>query len=254
MTDLDTNRYADLLALVKERVREARVRAGLAANAELVRLYWEVGYLVSVRQDLEGWGTAVIERLSGDLRREFPDIKGFSTRNIRRMRMFYLAHHGGDANLPQPVAEFRCPPIPPILTEIPWGHNVILLEKVKEAKARDWYIRQTVEHGWSRNVMALHIDAQDYERRGQAVTNFSRTLPSSQSDLARDILKNPYLFDFLGLADDMRERELECALLGHLREFLAVSHDDQSETDGEVAEFVRELAGEYRLANRSECP
>lgn len=241
MTDLDTNRYADLLALVKGRVREARVRAGLAANAELILVYWDIGTTILQRQAEEGWGAEVIQRLSRDLRREFPEMQGFSERNLKYMRK--LAEVYPDREKVQQL-----------VAQIPWGHTLHLLHKVKNEPARDWYIRQTVEHGWSRNVMALHIDAQDYERRGQAVTNFSRTLPSSQSDLARDILKNPYLFDFLGLADDMRERELESALLGHLREFLAVSHDDQSETDGEVAEFVRELAGEYRLANRSECP
>jgi len=215
-----TDGYADLLARVKGRVAEARVRAGLAANAELIRLHWEVGFLIVRRQASEGWGTSVIDRLSQDLRREFPGIKGFSTRNIQRMRMFHLAHRVEEANPPQAVAELTAPPIPSLLLRIPWGHNVILLEKVKDGRAREWYVRQTVEHGWSRNVLALHVDAGDYERKGHAVTNFRQTLPDAQSDMAQGILKDPYLFDFLGIADEMRERELEEALLGHLREFL----------------------------------
>jgi len=212
--------YAQLLNQVKSRIREARVRAGLAANRELVALYWGVGKLIVERQRAKGWGSGVIERLSRDVRQEFPDIQGFSPRNIWRMRAFYLAYTEEVRILPQPAAEFDGENLPPIAAEMPWMHNAVLIEKVKDLSARVWYMRQAIEHGWSRSILELHIQQCDYDRKGQAVTNFSRTLPEPQSDLARDILKDPYLFDFLGLTDDIRERELENALLVHLREFL----------------------------------
>jgi predicted nuclease of restriction endonuclease-like (RecB) superfamily len=226
--------YTDLLTGIKERVQAARVRAGLAANRELILLYWDIGRMVAERQEAEGWAASVIDRLSIDIRHDFPDLKGFSARNIWRMRSFYLAYGEQIINLPQAVAEIGsidknkvwpqavakldaadCP-----VLQLPWAHNILLLEKVKDPPARLWYMRQAVEHGWSRNVLALHIDQQDYERKGQAVTNFSATLPVPQSDLARELLKDPYIFDFLGIADDAREREVEDALLAHLRDFL----------------------------------
>ncbi len=212
--------YAELLVQVKVCIREARVRASLAANRELVVLYWEVGKLIVGRQQAEGWGASVIERLSRDIRQEFPGFQGFSPRNIWRMRAFYLAYTGEAADLPRPVAEMDGENLPRLVAEIPWGHNADLIQMVKDPVARFWYMRQTIEHGWSRPILALHIRQSDYERRGSAVTNFGRTLPTPQSDLARDVLKDPYIFDFLGLTDDIRERELENALLVHLRKFL----------------------------------
>ena len=212
--------YVQLLDQVKSRIREARVRAGLASNRELVALYWEVGNLIVARQKAEGWGAAVIERLSRDVRREFPDLKGFSPRNIWRMRAFYLAYTEEVTNLPQAAADFDGKSLPQIAAELPWMHNAVLIEKVKDVSARTWYMRQTLEHGWSRPILTLHIQQGDYERKGKAITNFSRTLPAPHSDLARDVLKDPYIFDFLGLTDDTREREIENALLAHLREFL----------------------------------
>jgi predicted nuclease of restriction endonuclease-like (RecB) superfamily len=195
------NSYADMLAGIKTRVQLARVRAGLAANRELILLYWDIGRLVAERQSAEGWSASVIDHLSVDIRRDFPDLKGFSARNIWRMRSFYLAYREQIINLPQAVAEIRSVDknevwsqvavkledelgFPPFL-QLPWAHNVLLIEKVKDPDKRLWYMRKAIEHGWSRNVLALHIDQQDYERKGLAVTNFSATLPSPQSDLAR---------------------------------------------------------------------
>jgi len=206
------NSYADLLTGIKSRVQMARVRAGLAANRELILLYWDIGRLVAERQSAEGWSASVIDRLSIDIRHDFPDLKGFSARNIWRMKSFYLAYREQIIKLPQAVAEIGSidksevrPPLvakldnesdlPPVF-QIPWAHNVLLIEKVKDPEKRLWYMRQAIEHGWSRNVLALHIDQQDYERKGLAVTNFSATLPSPLSDLAQDLLKDPYIFDF----------------------------------------------------------
>ena len=212
--------YGQLLGRIKARIREARVRASLAANRELIALYWEIGKLIVERQKGEGWGTAVIDQLSRDIRHEFPDIKGFSPRNIWRMRMLYVAYTEEISILPQPVAEIDGENLPQLAAELPWGHNCLLIEKIEDLSARLWYMRQTVEHGWSRNILDFHIAQGDYERKGKAVTNFSRTLPEPQSDLAQGVLKDPYLFDFLGLTDDIREREMENAILQHLREFL----------------------------------
>jgi predicted nuclease of restriction endonuclease-like (RecB) superfamily len=217
---------------IKTRVQTARIRAGLAVNRELVLLYWDIGRMVSERQSAEGWGVSVIDRLSRDIQHDFPELQGFSARNIIRMKSFYLAYSNGfvisppvvaklEAGIwPQAVAkldeEADCPPI----LQLPWAHNILLIEKVKDLEKRLWYMRKAIEHGWSRNVLALHIDQQDYERKGLAVTNFRATLPSPQSDLAQELLKDPYIFDFLGIAADAREKEVENALLVHLRDFL----------------------------------
>ncbi len=222
MSDVGKTSYAELLSGIKARVHSARIRAGLAANRELILLYWDIGRMVAARQAEEGWGSSVIDRLSADIRCEFPDMKGFSVRNILRMKTFYLSYRERIINPPQAAAEIESldKKLLPSVFRIPWYHNVLLLEKVKDPVAREWYLQKTIEHGWSRNVLALHIDQQDYERKGQAVSNYHTTLPEPQSDLAQEILKDPYLFDFLGIADDAREREVENALLAHLRDFL----------------------------------
>ncbi len=213
MSETAKNTYAEMLAGIKSRVQTARVRAGLAANRELVLLYWDIGRVVAERQSSEGWAASVIDRLSMDIRRDFPDLKGFSARNIWRMISFYIAYREQIINLPQAVAEIGNvdkneiwpplvaklddrPDLPPVL-QLPWAHNVLLIEKIKDPAMRLWYMRQAIEHGWSRNVLALHIDQQDYERKGLAVTNFSATLPPSQSDLAQELLKDPF-FQRLG--------------------------------------------------------
>jgi len=149
----------------------------------------------------------VIDRLAQDLRREFPDMKGFSARNLKYMRAFAEAY---------PDKEFVQQPV----AQIPWGHNVRTLDYVKDPAERIWYIRQTIEHGWSRNVLVHQIESGLYHRKGKAITNFDRTLPAPQSDLAREVLKDPYVFDFLGLTEDIRERELERQLIARIRDFL----------------------------------
>ena len=166
MSDVEKGSYGDLLSGIKARMQTARVRAGLAANQEMILLYWDIGKLVAERQAEEGWAASVIDRLSADIRREFPDIKGFSSRNIRRMKLFYQVHNEQVVNWPQPVAKIERVESSdiPSMFRIPWAHNVLLLEKVKDADEREWYIQKTIEHGWSRNMLALHIDQGDYER------------------------------------------------------------------------------------------
>ena len=249
--------YAPLLADIKARVRTAQVKAGLAANRELLALYWDIGRLILDRQKREGWGTKVIDRLSQDLQREFPGQQGFSRANLLFMRAFAAAWSetpivlqpvrqltgetrrdslivqqpvaqlaklkkstptSAEKKLSQPVTDSPGPPEP--IASLPWGHNLMLLHKLEDRAARLWYAAKAVEHGWSRNVLALQIEAGLHKRQGKAVTNFKTTLPPAQSDLAQGITKDPYLFDFLTLRDDANERAVEQGLVAHVEKFL----------------------------------
>ncbi len=223
--------YAGLLARIKDRIRQSQVRAVLSVNAELIRLYWDVGRMLEARQEREGYGTAVIPRLARDLRNELSEVKGFSERNIGRMIAFSRAYPEPSALLPQPVAKLSAAADRPrpatdldaggsLLWSIPWGHHAVLLEKIKDIGIRLWYMRQTLLHGWSRNVLSLMIASEAHARQGKAVNNFPDRLPPTQSDLAVQSLKDPYIFDFLTLEEPFHERELETGLLHHLERFL----------------------------------
>jgi predicted nuclease of restriction endonuclease-like (RecB) superfamily len=223
--------YAELLDDLKQRIRSAQLKAAVAVNREMIALYWHIGRSIAERQRTEGWGKSVVDRLAMDLQRAFPGTEGFSPSNIWRMRAFYLAWANtilaqparetkGAANLAQPARDLETMDPPPAAVEIPWWHNVILVEKLKDPATRLWYARQTVEHGWSRAVLVHQIESDLFRRQGKAVTNFQATLPPPQSDLAQQVLKDPYNFDFLTLTADAHERELERGLLAHLRKFL----------------------------------
>lgn len=202
-----TKDYGVFLQSLKDRIKSAQIRAMLSVNRELVLLYWQIGREILERQEMHGWGAKVVEHISKDLRATFPEMKGFSLRNIKYMQS--LAETYRDSEFVQQL-----------VAQIPWGHNVRILDKVKTAKEREFYIRQTIQNGWSRNLLEMQIESRLYERQGKAVTNFALTLPKPQSDLARDILKDPYNFDFLMLGSDAHERDLENALMQHLRKFL----------------------------------
>ena len=199
--------YPAFLQELKQRIRESQVRAALSVNRELVLLYWRIGRDILVRQERENWGAKIIDRLAADLKKAFPEMKGFSPRNLKYMRAFAEAW---------PEEEF----VQQAVAQIPWGHNVRILDYVKDRSAREWYVKATFEHGWSRNVLLHQIESGAHKRTGAAVTNFERTLPPPQSDLAQQITKDPYTFDFLTIGEDVHERELERGLLGHLRDFL----------------------------------
>lgn len=199
--------YEQFLHDLKERIRTAQMRAAVAVNRELILLYWQIGREILQRQAQQGWGSKVIDQLAQDLRREFPDMKGFSSRNLRYMRAFAEAYDD-EAMVQQVVAN------------LPWGHNVRLLDAVKDPEERLWYAQQAIAHGWSRNILMLQIDNQLYQRQGSAVTNFDRTLPQPQSDLAQNLLKDPYHLEFLSLGADVQERDLEKALVTRIRDFL----------------------------------
>jgi predicted nuclease of restriction endonuclease-like (RecB) superfamily len=223
--------YPALVEDLKRRIRAAQLKAALSVNRELVSLYWHIGRCIARSQEVQGWGKSVVDRLAADLRREFRTLEGFSPSNLWRMRAFYLAwpdadlapparESGAPGELAQPARELGSGGLPPEIGAIPWWHNVILVEKVGDPGARLWYARRAVEHGWSRAVLAHQIESDLFGRQGKAVTNFRATLAPPQSDLAQQVLKDPYNFEFLTLAADARERELEQGLLAHLRRFL----------------------------------
>ncbi len=199
--------YAEWLADLKARILGAQQRAALAVNRELVLLYWQIGCDILARQTAQGWGAKVIERLAHDLRNAFPDMKGFSRANLLYMRAFAEAWPD-EANFQQAVGQ------------LPWGHNLVLLSKLKDRSSRLAYAARAIEHGWSRNVLTHQIEGRLLEREGRAVTNFEARLPAAGSDLARSTLKDPYLFDFLGIGSEADERAIEAALVRHISRFL----------------------------------
>ena len=199
--------YADWLAELKTRIHTAQQRAALAVNRELVLLYWQIGRDILERQAREGWGAKVIDRLAHDLRTAFPDMKGFSRANLMYMRAFAEAW-------PDEVI------VQQAVGQLPWGHNLVLLTKLKTPPLRLAYAERAIEHGWSRNVLEMHIETRRLEREGQAITNFAERLPAPGTDLARQSLKDPYLFDFLRIGKQADEREIEAALVQHITQFL----------------------------------
>ncbi len=247
--------YPALLKEIKDRIRRAQIKASLAASAEMLSLYWDIGRIIDERQVSEGWGTGVIPRLARDIRNDLPEVKGFSERNINRMLAFHreyrwleilprpvaklagdskdlilpqavakLAEDGKASILPQAVAKLPKQEIVAgfhrVIPLIPWGHTFLLIEKIKDLPERLWYMEQTVVQGWDRDDLAAKIKSNAYARQGKAITNFDAHLPDPQSALAKETLKNPYLFDFLTLEEPFHERELETGLVAHVEKFL----------------------------------
>ena len=199
--------YAVWLADLKGRIHTAQQRATLAVNRELLALYWQIGRDILARQHAQGWGAKVIDRLAHDLRTAFPDMKGFSRANLMYMRAFA-------ETWPEEAI------VQQLVGRLPWGHNLVLLTRLKDGAQRMAYARAALEHGWSRNVLNIHIETRLLDRAGQALTNFDLTLPGPESDLARESLKDPYRLDFLGLGREAGERAIEQAMVQHVTEFL----------------------------------
>ncbi len=206
IADLPGN-YTEALSEIKRRIQQERLRVVLAANSAMVLLYWDIGRMILKRQDQAGWGAKVIDRLSRDLRDDFPDMKGFSPRNLKYMRAFAAAWP--DLEIVQRV-----------VAQLPWRQNIALMERLGDKKTRLWYAEQTIRNGWSQPILCMQIDSRAHERQGKAITNFPATLPPSESDMAEQAFKDPYLFEFLGTADLRREREVEQALVDHVQRFL----------------------------------
>lgn len=199
--------YQDLIETLKSEIAKARVKAHLAVNKELITLYWNIGSNILKRQQVEGWGSKVIENISQDLRKEFPEMTGLSSRNLVYMQTFAKAYP--DFTITQQLA-----------AQIPWFHNCLILDKISNHDQRLWYIQKTIENGWSRNVLSMQIQSNLYARDGKSINNFQHTLPSPQSDLATSLIKDPYNLEFLDIKDKVQERELEGKLVNHIRNFL----------------------------------
>ena len=199
--------YAAWLVDLKKQIREAQIRAVATVNSELVMLYWRIGKDILDRQDIQGWGSKVVGQLAADLKREFPDMKGFSRANLMYMRG--LAESWPNVGIVQQL-----------VGQLPWGHNLALLSKLKSVDNRIWYAQRSIELGWSRNLLVMQIESRLLEREGKAVTNFEMQLPSPHSDLVQASLKDPYLFDFIGLGVEADERTIEHALVQHITRFL----------------------------------
>jgi len=199
--------YAATLQEIKTHLRSARVRAVLAANPIVLEAYWRTGKIILHRQQEATWGAKVIDRLAADLRDAFPDMRGLSTRNLLSMKLFAAAFPEGQ------IAKQA-------VSQLPWGQVIRLLQMVKDPAARDFYIQQTLTHGWSRSILELQIQNQLHLRSGKAQNNFALTMPPAESDLVAQIFKDPYLFDFLGTADSRREAEVEQDLVDHIQQFL----------------------------------
>ena len=204
--------YSVFLEELKKRIHSAQIKAAIRVNEELIRLYWGIGKDIAERQENDGWGTQVIERLGKDLQSAFPGVKGFSRTNLFRMRAFYLAYE----KVPQAVGQLDTLPI----FTIPWGHNAILIERLDNTDVRLWYAHKAIENGWSRSMLENWIRSNLHSRQGKAVTNFHAILPKPDSDLANQSTKDPYIFDFLTLSDDAKEKDIEQALVDKVQQFL----------------------------------
>lgn len=207
MSELINEAYKTFLQDVKQRIQAAQMKAVIAVNTELIQLYWDIGNEILKRQQLQNWGSKVVEQLSQDLKRSFPDMKGFSRRNLFYMRKFAETY---------PDLEI----VQQLVAQISWSSNTVLLDKCNNNKERIWYAQCAIENGWSRSMMIHHIESELYERKGKAITNFQKTLPTTNSDIAEETLKDPYVFDFLNLSERAQEKDLEDALVDNIAQFL----------------------------------
>lgn len=234
LTPTITKNYAEILELLKNKIRDAQLKAAISVNSELIKLYWEIGSSIIEKQTNSGWGSKVVNRLASDLKASFPHLKGFSLSNIKYMVQF--AKEYPDFPISQQV-----------VGQIPWGHNMLLMDKLKSVQERLWYAQRTIENGWSRAILTIWIENGLYNREGKAITNFKNTLAPPQSDLAQQATKDPYVFDFLSMDANFRERELEQGLIDHVqkllmefgRGFALVGRQCALEVDGD--EFIVDL-------------
>ena len=209
--------YKKFLVELKEKVKNSQLKAAIKVNYELLNLYWELGKKITEKQKEYSWGDSFISNLSNDLKKEFPDMKGFSVQNLKNIRYWYLFYAEYLIGL-QPVSQLK--KIENKIKSIPWGHNQRIMYKCKSVREAIFYVEKTIEHGWSRTILEHQIDSKLYERLGSAISNFDSRLPKVQSELAKQTIKDPYNFDFLTLRDKYDERELEDALVKQITSFL----------------------------------
>lgn len=202
-----TQEYNNFLATIKQKIQEAQTKAIIAVNTELITLYWHIGREIVARQESLKWGAKVIAQLSKDIKKEFPNLKGFSERNLFYMKQFAEYY---------PEFEFS----QLVVAKISWSHNIVLLEKCKDLNIRYWYAQNALKNGWSKSTMLMHIESDLYKRKGNAITNFTETLPNVESDLVQQEFKDPYIFDFLYLTEEAQEKDIEKALVKNITQFL----------------------------------
>ncbi len=205
---INISEYYEWINKIKAKIHSTRAKVILSANSELLNLYWEIGKEIVEKQTKADWGSKIIEKIAIDLKHEFPDIKGFSRRNIYAMRQWYLLYSQRFEFVPQVVAQ------------IPWGQNRLIITKIKDIDEALFYAQETLKNSWSRDILEIQIEERLYQRQGKAITNFDNVLPEKQSNTAKNILKDPYNFDFLGLENDALEKSIEDELTKHITEFL----------------------------------
>lgn len=213
------NDYHDWFTSIRDKIQHARIATSIKVNNELLQLYFSIGNSILDVQKRLGWGSQIIDKLAAHIKKEFPDNSGFSVRNLKYMRAFAEAY----PNFPivqVPLAPSSNEFVQVSLAQIPWYHHISLLTKTKDINERIFYLTETAKNGWSRNTMLLQIKSGLYKRQGRAITNFKETLPPPQSDLAQQTIKDPYLFDFLSLSDDVKERDIENQLIDNVSKFL----------------------------------
>lgn len=208
--------YGNLLKDIKKRIQQAQAKAILSVNSEMILMYWDIGRIIAEQQQKEGWGSGVIPRLSRDIRNELPEQKGFSERNINFMMQLYKEYEV--SILKQPVSKLE--ERKQLVSQVPWGHNILLMQRLKDNDIRFWYMQQTIQNGWSRDTLSSMLKNKVHVRQGKLADNFDKTLPATRSDMVRQGLKDPYIFDFVTLAEPFAERELETELIKHLEKFL----------------------------------
>ncbi len=223
MSEILADNYQSFLKDIKERIRSAQYEALKAVNKELIVLYWDLGKMIVERQDKEGWGKSVVERLAKDLQKEFPGIKGFSVQNLWYMRQFYLTYRDNEK-------------LQPMVGEISWSKHIIIMSKCKDDLEREFYIKMTKKFGWTKNVLIHQIESQAYERFLLNQTNFDQALPEKYRPQAKLAVKDEYTFDFLELGEEHSERELELALINNIRRFLI-----------EMGGYFTFIGNQYRL-------
>jgi len=213
---IKNNDYKAWVHSLKAQIQSAQIKAAVSVNKELLKLYWLLGSQIVEKQQASVWGDGFIKQLSHDLRQEFPDIKGFSVRNLELIRKWFLYWHEVETIAKQVVAQLDDVPV----LQIPWGQNLVIISKSKSTEEAQFYVQKTIENNWSRAVLTHQIELDLYQRQGKALSNFDNHLPAPQSDLARQMLKDPYCFDFLTLTEKHNEKELEAALTENISHFL----------------------------------
>jgi predicted nuclease of restriction endonuclease-like (RecB) superfamily len=208
--EITTTEYKNWLVELKRKIRSSQIKAAIAVNSELIAFYWELGKMISEKQT--AWGSKFLETLSKDLQDEFPEMKGFSVSNLKFCKLFFN-YFSIRSQVENEIAEN-------VVVKLPWGHIKLIITKIKETIEANFYIQQTIENNWSRDVLDLQIKSNLYERQGKSITNFKNTLPEPFSDLAIQTLKDPYVFDFIALDSKYRERDIENQLVQHITKFL----------------------------------